>query len=100
MAKYMIHSVDGGYVPPMEKIDVSASSDTPLTIGTPVYYEAEVGSYQPGSGGDYEYVLMSSNITPLTKNDNNGLYESEAFAIRVSPNIVFEDENGNRVRLA
>lgn len=101
MAKYQIHSVDGGYVPPMEKmtaLSMSPAEKAVAEIGELVKYDEDFGGIVPAGENDAEYVLMSGPIGPVHENES-GAGVWGVLAIRVTDSIVFEDENGNRVRL-
>ena len=101
MAKYKIYSVTGGHVPPYERIEVTSLNETAPNVGIGDVVSREPGEgYVPGYNSDpniAKYVVMSN---PLTEYVKEGKALVETYAVYASPDIVFEDENGNKVRLA
>ena len=102
MAIYKIHTVDGGYIPPFESI--KAATENTLEPGMPLYLDPDFKQYRPNSKLEKTtpYICMSS----ATKED--GEWQEQygvainipILVIRVTDNIVFQDESGNRVRVS
>lgn len=100
MAKYKIHSTDGGYVPPFETV-YSDSLDTTapvIEIGDTVKY-IENGGYTKCAANEATHICASVPGNKGWYETSGGEFRFEFLAIRISDNIVWEDENGNRVRL-
>lgn len=81
MAKFMIHSVDGGYVPPFERVAIASGVTPAVGVGL-----AE------GEGG--ATVSDTPDYVCMCKEAKNG----EVLAVRVTDNIVF-DVDGVPTRL-
>ena len=103
MAKYKIHSVDGGYVPPHEDVDIDQLyyEDEKLPVGLPLVITPGAPTTVPENISGATHVLMSEfgdyfYSTGAESNSFNGT----ARAIRITENIVFEDENGTKYRKA
>lgn len=92
MATYKIHSTVGGFVPPFERIAVASESGTAPKVGETVYYEPGIGYLIGGK----EFVVMTE---PLLEYEKDGYTIFEVGAVHASPDIIFEDNTGKKVRL-